>query len=346
MREPTTLAMEESLVPVRLIYKPASTASQACESWVNQDYSFPHVFSLVSEELPELVVSPVATHPVELSSFSPVSDIFKLFHSEETERFLNYSLTEAVVEISHEPSLPSRKSFEFSLSGTGAYGLELLPQISIPSLDTSDFVRSNNSVIRTNSKIIDSQIYSKNFFVFALSNDSIFNNSFDSANLSMNTDNNTLNLPGKIFVKIFRDINRILLSAFNSCKLYLSALKKYFGSSQVKPNATKQTFDSFLFISVPFEHFYCIVSRTLDESRREVGKLFSNFSIQGFMQSILGIGLELKKFIDMKIRNGIILFNCFKNFIPYGKIQTNYSLHNLLTAFIVIYFIAIHPPYK
>jgi len=123
MREPTTLAIEESLVPISLIYKSTSTASQACESWINQDYLFTLVFSLVAEELPELIVGPIASHSVELFPLPSILDIFKLFHSEDSKGFLNDFLTEAVIAISHEPSLPSRKSFEFSLSRTGAYSL-------------------------------------------------------------------------------------------------------------------------------------------------------------------------------------------------------------------------------
>lgn len=329
MREPTAFAVEEPLVPVRLVHETAFATSQACEPWVNQDYSLTPVFGFVDEELPELEVSPIASHPVELPTLPIFSYVIEIFHSKHSERFFYNLFTETVVVISHEPSLSTTKSFELSLSGTSANGLKFLPYASIPSFDSFDFVCFDNSVIGTNSKIIDTQVYPKNFFTFKWFNNTIFNNDFDSTNISMDVDNYTLHFPRKILMKIFGNFNRVFFSSLNSCKLNLTALKKNLGGSQVEPNATEQTFGCVLPILISFEHFYGVVSCTLDEGRREIKKFFSNLPIQGFVKLVLGIGLEFKTFLYMKVRNGIVLLNSLKNLVSDRNAQTDYSLHRL-----------------
>jgi len=195
--------MEESFVPVRLIYEPTLATPKACESWVDQDYSFTPVFRFVRQKLPELIVSPVASHPVELLAFSSVSDVFKVFHSEEPERFFHDFFTEAMVVISHEPSLPTTERFEFTLSRTGAYGLEFTPHVSVTSFDAPDFRGFDDSVVRTNNEILNTQIYTKNFFVVILGNNSVFNNNFNLAHLSVDTDSNTFNFPVLAHIRLF-----------------------------------------------------------------------------------------------------------------------------------------------
>jgi len=333
MRKTTTLAMEESFVPVRAIYKSTPATSKACKSRVDGDYCFASIFSFVSEELSELIVSPIASHPIELFTLSTLPNVFEVFHSEESKRFFCNLLAEAVIIISHEPSLSTAKSLEFTLSRTSAYDLEFLPRVSISSFDSSNLICFDNSVIRADYKILNAQVYPKNFFVVAWFDNSIFNNNFNPANFSMDTNNHTLNLPRKILMKIFRDFNRIFLPAFNSCKLNFPTLKKNLRGSQVVSNTAKKIFSCFPLVFVPFQHLHSIISCTLDESRREFRKLFSNFSIQGFVKLVLGICLEFKTLLYVKIRNSVVLFDSFKNLICNRNIQTDYSLHSLFSLF-------------
>jgi|SRR3990167_1953051 len=325
--EKTTNAMENTFVPISFIYEPALTTSLGRISWVNQNNSFSNVFSFICEKLPELEVSPIASHPVESPAFSSFSYVFKSFQSKSSIIQTNYPLAQTMVKVFHEPSFSARKRFKFSLCRPSAERLQSTTQVSIMPFNFSDMFRLDENIIAQNSKVLDTQVNSKNFFIRDIFRNFSINNNFEIKNFFINPNSYCLDFPIRIFSKVIGNVKFVFFSSFNRCKLKLFRFKEYFSSPQIKSDRTIQSFRGLNLIFIPFKHFNSIISRTLDKCRRKVGMFIPNLLIQRFMKFGFGIGFKLKGFSNMFINNLVILSNSFKNFRIFFDLKSYYPLH-------------------
>jgi hypothetical protein len=119
---------------------------------------------LISDKLFKLVERPTIEFEVELLASALLdSDLAQVFKSKHGILRVHYLLRYAVVHISRKPSLTARKTLELAFGRWSAFGLQLFAKIGIFRTPVLDLLGVEEPIIRTDSNIDYSPIYSKNY---------------------------------------------------------------------------------------------------------------------------------------------------------------------------------------
>jgi hypothetical protein len=130
---------------------------------LNLIYNNPLSFSFILDKTLQLEETPITENPVELLSFSLFPDSFQIFHHNLISFELgNNALTGIVVNPSHPTSFSPRKLLEKPSAGTSAYGLKFATQVSELPFDLLDFSRIIKPTVRTDGKIVYSEVNAQN----------------------------------------------------------------------------------------------------------------------------------------------------------------------------------------
>jgi len=122
-------------------------------------------FSFVLDKTLQLIETPVTQYPIKdsSSSFVFLANSFEVFHNNFVSiKIGNNILTNVMVSPSHKPFLSTRDFFKQSLSRPCAFSLEFRTQILELPFNPLDFSRPIKLAIRSDSKIINSDINTKN----------------------------------------------------------------------------------------------------------------------------------------------------------------------------------------
>ena len=131
-------------------------------------------FSFVLDKELQLEERPVTYPIVHLTSTVPFPDTFQVFHYNLlTVETANYVSTDIVVNPSHPTSFSSTHLLEKTFSGTSAFTLKLGSQIPVFPFNLLNFIRFIEPTVRTDSKIIYSEVDTENTVLRTVALDSI-----------------------------------------------------------------------------------------------------------------------------------------------------------------------------
>ena len=162
--EATPAAQEIGGISITLIDMPTYGALLGSILRVHEDYLFTDGFGLVPEELFELIETPVIEFPNKLLS-SPLLYAYhgEIFEGEYCITSIDNSLGYTVVHVGHKPSFPPANPFEFTASGSGAFGLKFCSKLLVVCPDVLHDLAIKERVIRAHGDIIDSPVYTEDF---------------------------------------------------------------------------------------------------------------------------------------------------------------------------------------
>jgi len=181
-------------------------------------------FSFVLDEALQLEETPITENPVHSFSFSLFPDAFQVFHYNLVSIEIgNNVFTDTMVFMLHEPLLSTRNCFKQSLSRPCAFTLKLGTQISELSFDLLDFGRIIKPAVRTDGKVVYSEVNAQNGLLRAtvlLSGINLFRECEDKeASASLVNPKKTFSyFPSEVFFIAVRDGERELLPSFDCSK--------------------------------------------------------------------------------------------------------------------------------
>jgi hypothetical protein len=179
-------------------------------------------FGFVLDETLQLEETPI-TNPIVHNLSSPLfSDTFEVFHKYLVSiEFGNNAFADVMINPSHPTSFLSRDFAEQSLTGFCAFGLKNGTQVFEFSFDLLDFGRIIKPAIRTDSKIVYSEVDAKNS---TLDIRAIGSNLFreceqeEASTFFINSEKALSDIPTEIFFVTFRDSEWDFNSAFDCSK--------------------------------------------------------------------------------------------------------------------------------
>lgn len=120
-------------------------------------------FSFVLDKTLQLEEAPITENPVHLPTFSLFPDTFQVFHNNLVSFEVgNNIFAYTMVHMLHPTSFSSRKFFKQSPAGTSAFTLKLGTQVFELSFDLLDFSRIIKPAVRTDGKVIYSEVDAQN----------------------------------------------------------------------------------------------------------------------------------------------------------------------------------------
>jgi len=172
----------------------------------------------------QLVKAPITDPVVHNLSSSLFSNTFEVFHDNLVSiEFGNNIFTDVVIYPSHPTSFSSREFFKQSLARTSAYGLKFTTQILKFPFDLLDFSRIIKPIVRTDSKVVYSEINAENNVlrtVVLLSGSNLFRECEQekASSFFIHTQEAFGNFPSEIFFVASRNIKFELLPFFKQSK--------------------------------------------------------------------------------------------------------------------------------
>jgi len=298
---------------------------------VNLDYINPSLHSFVADKVLQLVKAPSIEPEIKLSSFPDFSYVFKVFQNNSScLAVINNLFTDNVVPICFETSLPARNLTKKFLTGTGAFALEPCSQsfeFEPVSLDfspakelfTACYSNSIYSDINTNLKSV------RNLADVDISGKCDIK---EHSVMLVNSKQSSLPRPVKIFPVVFRNLNRNINPAIDSCKPDLIKLK---GKRSLVKGKGNNILENWLGALVSLNRFKSLGSYTIgvyDKLGRQV-KLGSCLVITKMVEVIPVISLGFKAFIGYISNSlGILLHSFKKQFIHRNfQFDGDYGLH-------------------
>jgi len=162
----TFAATEIGTLTVPLVDMSAVRALLRSVASIYQEKVLSKSLSFVAYKLLKLIERPaIELSAKRLTSALLNSNLAKVFKSKYSVLRVHYLLGYAVIHISREPSFPTRHALKLAFGWFGAFGLQLLSEIGVLSAPILDLLGVEKSVIRADSNIHYSTIYSKNFKV-------------------------------------------------------------------------------------------------------------------------------------------------------------------------------------
>jgi hypothetical protein len=161
-------ATEIGALTVPLVDMSAVRALLRSVSSIYQENVLSKSLRFVADKLLKLIERPaIELYVKHLASTSALlnSNLAKIFKSKYSVLRVHYLLGYAVIHVSREPSFPTRHELKLAFGWFGAFGLQLLSEIGILSTPILDLLGVEKSVIRADSNIHYSTVYSKNFKV-------------------------------------------------------------------------------------------------------------------------------------------------------------------------------------
>jgi hypothetical protein len=142
---------------------PTFVADLASQERLDFDNFNSFSFSLILDEILQLEKRPVAYPIIHLPSSIDFSYSFKVFHHNFVSiKVGNNAFADVVVCPSHKPFLSSRQLLKKFPTGTSAFGLKNRTQMLELSLDLLDFGRIIKPVVRTDGKVVYSEVDAEN----------------------------------------------------------------------------------------------------------------------------------------------------------------------------------------
>ena len=137
-------------------------------SWVDKFNSYRGFFGLVADKLLKLIERPVGEKPILGSSMFGCSDTVQFFQNNYSvfSCVCDNSLGETMVDICHEPFLPSAHLNEMFFCGMGAYALQPCSQSNVFLFDSPYLPTLNDYTVTGSDKRINTSVYSNNPPIF------------------------------------------------------------------------------------------------------------------------------------------------------------------------------------
>ena len=309
---------------------------------IDKENSFSLSFSLVFDKALKLIKTPTIQPSIESLShkFVPaLSYSFKVLQYKCVSRSNNL-LADYMINSTHVTFLPSRNSFKLSLRRLCAFTLEFSPQILV--LHNFGLMTAKNLTIRTDSKVIYSDINTQNLISTRIKGFDIFRECDVKKQYSFSVFNNFKSLvsPIKIFPIIFRNSYGNIFS-LSWCKSGNSNLIK--GKRKEISVETYRTrfYNRFLFKLSGFKIFRSFSnSFTGKISREPLSQIFINKMMElesiaylGFKTLINSILYRFEKSVR-HIKQFFIIFNL--QFYRGDKFHNEVIKHNLYINFMEV----------
>jgi len=158
----TCLASKDRALPLPFSQASADGACLGCVLGWNELNSNTRFFSFIDKELLQLIERPVRELPVLFMPMLCIPDTVQLLQDDysvlscTTYQFL----ADAVIDITHETSLPASHLCEMPLGRTSAFACQSTPKTNIMVFDFPDMLAVHNPAIGSGYQIVDSSIYS------------------------------------------------------------------------------------------------------------------------------------------------------------------------------------------
>jgi len=172
------------------------------------------------------------------------SSSFQFFKGNSITIFINNLFANAVVSISDEPSLSSCQFLQMSFGRPSACSLKATFQILISSLDLSKFFTIKKSIIRSNSRIINSSINTNNLFNFSNFRSNNFYNYVNKYSSFFSSDSCRFGCFEIVLQEVSRNLDSVLLSSINCAKTYNLGICEKPKRVMIKPDRTRLLFNS------------------------------------------------------------------------------------------------------
>lgn len=323
--------MEETLRTVGFADDPATTTTLASVGRVDEDNPLTQTLSLVVEELAELEIRPVAPRAIKSLALASFPHVFEFFQCENRVASFSELLAEPVVVVSHESSLPSSQTLQFTFGGLGATCLQPFSQVSKPTLNTTYTVSFKLPSITADGEILQSKVHTENGNFVGWFWCVCFNNYVDpDVFVSVDADITSLDGPANISLEVIWDVDVESFTPADECELKHPRFEESLGGSQVKANPTQRLFESVLPLTIPLQHLNGVVAGALNQCTGKLRELQADRVIQRLMQCFFGVGVVFQGVVDVLVGDSIVCFDCLKKCLieRYGQFHT--TLHRLL----------------
>ena len=298
---------------------------------INLDYINPSLHSFVADKVLQLVETPAIQPEIKFSALSDLPYVFEVFQNNSScLAVINNLFTDNMIPICFETSLPTRNLAKKFLTGTGAFALEPCSQSLEFEPVSLDFSPTKELFTACYSNMIYSDINTSLKSVRNLADVNISGkcNVKEHPVMLVNSKQSSLITPVKILPIVFRNINRNINPAIDSCE---PDLIKFKGKCSLVKGKGHNVLENWLGAFVSINRFKCLRSYTIgvyDELGREI-KLSSCFVIAKVVKVISVVSFGFKAFVGY-IGNsfGVLLHSAKKQFIHRNfKFDSCYGLH-------------------
>jgi len=162
--KPTGTALKHGAASILSLRMSALRASLARKARIDVEHGFTDGFGFVVDEVPKLAERPVTERLIKSQSEALIPRDVQLFQRNRVERLGYYPLSNLVVSVGHETSLPARHAFQFTSGGSSAFGLKLATDMLVATFYRSNMRRGIKQIVRENSVIEDASIDAENRF--------------------------------------------------------------------------------------------------------------------------------------------------------------------------------------
>jgi len=251
-------------------------------SGIHKENMLPKSLSFVADKLLELAERPVIELAVELFTSALLnSDFAQIFKSKYIVFRVHNLLRYAVIGISHKPSFLTRQTLKLAFGRSGAFGLQLFTKVGITSTPIFNLLRAVKRVIRADSNIYYSAIYSKNFEISDLLRVVVLKGYMQIEHLisAIIRDRRGLDSPTKVISAIRWYEERCLDSTCNACNCRNSGNEVHRDNSLIISHRREWLSfrDGFTFDR--FQSFAGAISSSLHQRGRKIGNALTSMLV-------------------------------------------------------------------
>lgn len=277
--KPAFPAPEQMAFSVSFVGMPAHRTFLRGVSGIDKKNLFTDSPGFIPEKLFKFVERPIVQFPVELFA-SPFlnPDLRKVFQREDRVIRVRNLLRDAVIGISHKPSLPSGNLTEFPFCRSGAFGLQFLTKVSIFRPNALHLPGVEKRVVRTDSNIYDPTVDPEHPDLRQWGHIWMFHRDVQIERLlpPVIGERRSRDLPGEIMTVILRDRECCLDPSFHRCDGSNTMHQVHRDDPLVVPHGGERfSFWQGLTLN-GFQSLTCTISRTLYQRGRKIRNRLTN----------------------------------------------------------------------
>jgi len=299
---------------------------------LNPDYFNTFSFSFVLDEALQLEETPVTQNPIKLLSSMLSPNTFQVFQNNLVSvKVENNILAYTMVHMLHPTSFSPREFLEQSLAGTSAFALKLGTQVFELPLDLLDFSRIIKPAVRTDGKVVYSEVNAQNYVlrsIVLLSGSNLFGEceQEETPAFFINPKQALFNIPTKILFVAARDIEIESLSAIEQSQ---NQIVTFDISTSWEVVSNRGSLDDWL--GLGFLNNPTSLSHTSDSYLRWEIELLSDGVVDGVMELEVFSNLIFPSVINAKLQSFGVGFNSgnyFRSWID-TDFCSDYTSHNV-----------------
>lgn len=327
----TNKTLENFTFPISFADVSATIAGLASVVTIDKNNAFANHLSFVSDEAEELFCTPTSNEfSCLLASFSFPLHIAcsQNFKGDSITILINNLFTDAVIDVSDEPSLSTTKQHQMSLCTSSACSLKTTLQILVSSLDLSKLFAIKKGVIAGDCWIVNSSINTNNFLDFSNLRIINFDNYVDEYSSFLSSDSCTFRSFEIILGEVARNFDRVFFSSIDCADAHTFGICQEPESVVVEPYAGILLFSWFNLEFETFEHIAGLVSDGSHETAIKFRMSFSNSSVSELVKPCFIEGVGFHSSINTFLTGLIAESDCFSQVIVSDDFCSDCDIHN------------------